>query len=67
MSDFVQLKALAKNTIGNSSDYLIDQMNILLEIYLQLNSKVDELELHIKKCLRGIEPPYLVLGSFSLL
>ena len=32
MSDLVQLKALAKNTIGVSSDDLLDQMNILLDI-----------------------------------
>ena len=38
MSDFVQLKFLAKNTVGVSGDYLLDQMNILLEIYSQLDA-----------------------------
>lgn len=33
MSDFVQLKALAKNTVGVPNDYLLDQRNILLELY----------------------------------
>ena len=48
MSDFVQLKSLAKNTVGVPNDYLMDQMNILLELYSQLDSKVDELDSQIK-------------------
>ena len=65
MSDFVQLKALAKNTVGVSSDYLLDQMNILLEIYSQMDSKVDELDAQIKECVRGIDPPILSLPGIG--
>ena len=65
MADFVQLKALAKNTIGVSSDYLLDQMNILLDIYSQLDAKVDELEYQIKECVRGINPPILSLPGIG--
>ena len=57
LSNFIQLKALAKNTVGTQSDYLLDQMNILLELYSQLDSKVDELDAQIKECVRGIDPP----------
>ena len=59
LSNFTQLKALAKNTVGTQSDYLLDQMNILLELYSQLDSKVDELDAQIKECVRGIDPPCL--------
>lgn len=59
MSNFIQLKALAKNTVGIQREYLIDQMNILLELYSQLDSKVDELDAQIKECVRGIDPPCL--------
>lgn len=59
MSDFVQLKFLAKNTVGCSNDYLLQQMNILLELYSQLDAKVDELESQIRECVRGIDPPCL--------
>ena len=65
MSDFVRLKALAKDTIGNASDYLLDQMNILLEIYSQLGSKVDQLEFQIKECIRGMDPPCLSLPGIG--
>ena len=59
LSNFIQLKALAKNTVGTQSDYLLDQMNILLELYSQLDSKVDELEAQIKECVReSIHPVY---------
>lgn len=44
MSNFIQLKALAKNTVGSSCDYLIDLMLILLELYDQINSKEGELD-----------------------
>ena len=59
LSNFTQLKALAKNPVGTQSDYLLDQMNILLELYSQLDSKVDELDAQIKECVRGIDPPCL--------
>lgn len=64
-SDFVQLKTLAKNTVGLSSDYILDQMNILLEIYAQLDSKVDELDAQIKECVREIDPPCLSLPGLG--
>ena len=65
MSDFVQLKALAKNTVGVSIDYLLDQMNTLLEIYTQMDSRVDELDAQIKECVRGIDPPILSLPGIG--
>lgn len=61
MADFAQLRLLAKNTVGNPCDYLLDQMNILLELYEQLDSKVDELDTQIKECIRDIDPPCLSL------
>jgi len=65
MSHFVQLKILAKNSVGASSDYLIGQMEILLELYNQINAKVDELDGQIKDCIRGIDPPCLSLPGIG--
>lgn len=61
MSDFIQLKALAKNTVGSSCDYLIDQMGILLELYGLIDAKVGELDDQIRDCIRNIDPPCLSL------
>lgn len=65
MADFVQLKTLAKNTVGNPCDYLLDQMDILLELYAQFDSKVSELDAQIKACVRGIDPPCLSLPGIG--
>lgn len=67
LSDFVKLKALAKNTVGCSSDFLLQQMSVLLELYAQLDSKVDELEHQIEDCVRGIDPPMLSIPGVGAL
>lgn len=67
LSDFVRLKALAKNTVGSASNFLLYQMSVLLELYSQLESKVDELERQIEDCICGIDPPILsILGIGAL-
>ena len=59
LSNFTQLKALAKNTVGTQSDYLLDQMNILLELYSQLDSKVMNWTLKLKSVFgESIHPVY---------
>ena len=57
--DFAKLKQLAKNTIGTTEDYLLLQMQIVLDIYRQLDSKVDETEVSIKECVSDMNPPML--------
>ena len=42
MVKFAQLKTLAKNTVGRTDDFLLSQMEITLDIYSQLDSKIDE-------------------------
>ncbi len=67
LNDFVRLKALAKNTVGNTSDFLLHQMSVLLELYAQLDSKVDELERQIEECVNGIDPPILSIPGIGAL
>ncbi len=67
LSDFVKLKALAKNTVGNTTDFLLHQMSVLLELYSQLDSKVDELEQQIEDCVRDINPPILSIPGIGAL
>ena len=45
MLDFVGLKTLARNTVGSTSDYLLQEMEIIIDIYSQLQSKVEEVVL----------------------
>ena len=41
---FIQLKELAKNTIGKEDELLVYELNIFLELYNQLDLKIEELE-----------------------
>jgi transposase len=65
MSDFIQLKALAKNTVGSTNDYLVDQMGILLELYNLTNAKVGELDDQIRDCIRDIDPSCLSMPGIG--
>ena len=59
MVDFVELKTLARNTVGSTCDYLLQEMEITIDIYNQLQSKVEEIELQIHDCVLGLAPPIL--------
>jgi len=67
MSAFVQLKTLAKNTVGQSDDYLLHEIAVLLELYNQLDSKIQELEEQVVACIRGINPPMLSIPGIGAL
>ena len=51
--------------VGIPNNYLLDQMNILLELYNQSEYKVDELDSRIKECALGIDPPCLPLPGIA--
>ena len=65
MVKFAQLKALAKNTVGRSDDYLIKQMEITIDIENQLDAKIDEIETQISECIRGLNPPILTIPGIG--
>ena len=67
MARFIQLKALAKNTIGKSDDFLLEQMEMILDIYSQLDSKIAEVENQIRECVIGIDPPMLTIPGIGYL
>ena len=46
---FIQLKELAKNTIGKEDELLVYELNIFLDLYNLLNSKINELENKIEE------------------
>ena len=64
--DFAKLKQLAKNTVGNTEDYLLQQMQIVLDIYSQLDSKVDDTETLIKECVSDMNPPMLSVPGIGV-
>ncbi len=70
---FNKLKQLDKNTVGHSTDYLVMQMEMTIEIYNQMDAKIDLWESEIKTILSdlhipivsipGIEPGYYHSGT----
>lgn len=67
MSSFIQLKTLAKKTVGQSDDYLLQEMDVLLELYNQLDAKIQEIEEQVVECIRGINPPMLSMPGIGAL
>lgn len=65
MLKFAQLKALAKNTVGRSDDFLLKQMEITMDIENQLDAKIDEIETQIFECVRGLNPPILTIPGIG--
>ena len=61
MVDFVELKSLARNTVGATNDYLLQEMGITIDIYNQLQSKVEEIEQQINDCVLVLDPPILTI------
>jgi len=57
MHKFVELKALAKNTVGVFNNYYRLQLETVLELLGQIDSKINDIELEIIKALREINPP----------
>ena len=67
MTKFVQLKALAKNTVGRSDDFLLQQLDMILDIHAQLDSKISEVESQIQECIMGINPQILTIPGIGYL
>ena len=59
MDKFVRLKHLAKNTVGEWNELYRLELKTLLDIYSQLDSKINELETEITQIITGINPPTL--------
>jgi transposase len=64
--DFAKLKQLAKNTVGSTEDYLLQEMQIVLELYSKLDSMIDETERSIKECVSVMNPPMLTVPGIGI-
>jgi transposase len=59
MDKFVELKSLAKNTVGVFNERYRIQLEVLLDLHSQIDGKIDEVEGEIEKVIRAINPPTL--------
>lgn len=67
MSSFIQLKLLAKNTVGNCNEYLLQEMEIILELYNQIDTKIQKIDDQITACINAINPPILSIPGIGTL
>mgnify|MGYP004472364411 FL=1 len=66
LADFTTLKHLARNTVGHPDDFLLSEMAMVIDIFSQLDSKVDETEALIKECVLKINPPMLTIPGIGV-
>ena len=66
VTDFTALKLLARNTIGHPDDFLLHEMAIVIDIFSQLDSKIDETEALIRECVLEINPPMLTIPGIGI-
>lgn len=66
VTDFTSLKHLARNTIGHPDDFLLNEMTMVIDIFSQLDSKVDEAETLISECVSELNPPMLTIPGIGV-
>jgi transposase len=59
MPQFVELKSLAKNTVGVYQKHYGIQLETLMDLHSQIDCKIDEVETEIKEIIRELNPPTL--------
>lgn len=59
MDKFVTLKDLAKNTVGVSHKCYVVELDSLLDLYCQIDAKIEELETEITQMMETINSPTL--------
>jgi len=65
---FAQLKVLAKNTVGVWSDYYRVQLDTVLELFGQIDSKITDVETEIRQIFKPLNSPTASIrgvGEFS--
>ncbi|MCL2086120.1 MAG: IS110 family transposase [Oscillospiraceae bacterium] len=59
MAQFVELKSLAKNTVGVYQEHYGVQLEMLLDLYAHIDSSVDEVDAKIGAIIKELNPPTL--------
>ena len=62
---FLELKTLAKNTVGQSNDIFETELKSLLTLYLQTVSEVDAIEQKIIDLIEEIHPRYMTIPGIG--
>ena len=64
---FMKLKELASNTVGESNEIFLIQLNSLLSLYRQCASEIESIETKIIKLINYINPRYMIIPGIGFL
>ena len=65
MDKFIKLKTLAKNTVGVFDECYRIELETLLDLYSQIDSKISELETEISQTIEDMNPPTLSIKGIG--
>lgn len=66
-SKFIKLKDLAKNTIGESNEIFELQLQILLNLYKEIDTKIDSIDNQISTIVKELNPPTLSIPGIGVI
>ena len=64
---FIKLKDLAKNTIGESNENFEFELQIILNLYNEINSKIDSIDKQISTIIKDLNPPTLSIHGIGVI
>ena len=64
-SKFVKLKDLAKNTIGESNEIFEYELEVILNLYSEINSKIDSIDKQLSTIIKELNPPTLSIPGIG--
>jgi transposase len=66
-SKFVKLKDLAKNSIGESNEIYEFQLEVILNLYKEIDTKIDSLDNQISTIVKELNPPTLSIPGIGVI
>ncbi len=64
-ASFVKLKELAKNTVGETNDILEFELHTLIDLFLEMNTKIDLIDKEISTIIKELNPAILTIPGIG--
>lgn len=64
---FIKLKDLAKNTVGESNELFEFQLQTILSLYEEINSKIDSIDNQLSTIIKDLNPPTLSIPGIGVI
>lgn len=64
---FIKLKDLAKNTIGESNELIEFQLQTILSLYEEIDSKIDSIDNQLSTIIKELNPPTLSIPGIGVI